>query len=280
LWKVRYYYNIVSLRDKVKLTLLAPGAAEPRVVEVRSEYKTRPQKITYRTEYRLFDNFYNEENDKHRYVDDGNVGIWRFPSFAFEPGDVSVIMSRFKGKDGIIIDLRGNGGGYVVTMEALTARFFDKDIKVAELVGRKKWDPSIAKTTGAKDMFKGKVIVLLDSESGSASEVFARVIQLEKRGIVLGDVSAGAVMQSLPFHGQLGTDSVVPYGASITNADLIMADGKSIEHIGVIPDELILPTAEDLAKQRDPVLARALELLGIKTSSDQAGKIFPGYFWK
>ena len=87
-------------------------------------------------------------------------------------------------------------------------------------------------------------------------------------------------MQSVRFNGQLGTDSVVLYGASITNADVVMADGKSLEHVGVIPDEIILPTGEDLLNDRDPVMARAFELLGVKVTPEVAGKAFPGYFWK
>ena len=280
LWKIRYYYNVISPRDRVKLTLLSPGGAAPRDVEVQSEKKTQSTKITFETYFKMYDGFYNEENDKHRFITVGNIMAWKFPSFEFDPAEVPSLMSRFKDSEALIIDLRGNGGGYVKTMERLTGHVFDKDIKVAELKGRKPMDPSIAKTAGGKDVYKGKIIVLLDSQSGSASEVFARVLQLEKRGQVLGDVSAGAVMQSRPFNGELGTDSVVFYGASITNADLIMADGKSLEHIGVIPDELILQTPEDVAAGRDPVLARAFEILGAKVTADSAGKMFPGYFWK
>ena len=279
LWKVQYYYNVVSMREKVKLTLLSPGDSEPHDVEVRSEIKAGPTKIDLGIFYRFFDNFHNEENDYQRFVKLGNVSAWKFPSFAFDPADVSSVVARFKESEGLIIDLRGNGGGYVKTMEAVTGQFFDKDVKVADMVGRKKMDPSIAKTAG-KDRLKAKVIVLVDSESGSASEIFARVIQLEKRGQVLGDVSAGAVMQSIRFNGELGTDSVVLYGASITDADVIMTDGKSLEHVGVIPDEIILPTGEDLLNDRDPVLARAFEMLGVKVSPEAAGKAFPGYFWK
>ena len=127
-----------------------------------------------------------------------------------------------------------------------------------------------------KDHFPGKLIVLIDSQSGSASEIFARLIQLEKRGVVLGDVSAGAVMQSLthPFKMIAGIDNEIHYHASITNADVVMSDGKSVEHVGVTPDELILPTADDLRNGRDPVLARALELAGVKMSPADAWKMF------
>ena len=74
---------------------------------------------------------------------------------------------------------------------------------------------------------------------------------------------------------KLGLDRVIFYGVSITKADVIMADGKSLEHVGVTPDELLLPEAADVAAGRDPVLARAITLAGGKVSPEEAGKLFP-----
>ena len=54
-----------------------------------------------------------------------------------------------------------------------------------------------------------------------------------------------------------------------------MSDGQSLERVGVTPDELLLPTAEDLAARRDIVLTRAVELAGGKIDPVKAGALFP-----
>jgi C-terminal processing protease CtpA/Prc len=94
----------------------------------------------------------------------------------------------------------------------------------------------------------------------------------------MGDRTQGAVMEARRYDERSGADTVVFYGASITEWDLIMSDGKSLEHVGVTPDELILPGADDLANKRDPVLAHAVQSLGVNLSSEEAGKAFP-YEW-
>lgn len=100
-------------------------------------------------------------------------------------------------------------------------------------------------------------------------------MQLEKRGTVMGDRSAGAVMEAEGFPFASGG---VDYGAQITIANLIMTDGKSLEHHGVMPDDLFFPQPEDLANGRDPVLAKAATELGAPMTAELAGKLFP-YEW-
>ena len=82
-------------------------------------------------------------------------------------------------------------------------------------------------------------------------------------------------MEARPYSESLGADTKIFYGFNITDADLIMADGKSLEHTGVTPDEIVLPTAKDLAAGRDPAMARAAELAGLPMDPVAAGKLFP-----
>ena len=153
---------------------------------------------------------------------------------------------------------------------------FGKGVKIADRIGRKENKPQVAK--GSHNPYAGKLIVLVDSRSASAAELFARLTQIEHRGEVLGDRTSGSVMEAKHYSERMGTDTVVFYGVSITDADLIMTDGKSLEHLGVTPDELILPMAADLAANRDPAMARAAELAGVNMNPADAGKIFP-YEW-
>ena len=60
--------------------------------------------------------------------------------------------------------------------------------------------------------------------------------------------------------------------------DMIMSDGKCVEHTRVTPDEMSLLTPADLVTGRDPVLAHAAQELGVGLTPEAAGKLFP-YEW-
>jgi C-terminal processing protease CtpA/Prc len=175
----------------------------------------------------------------------------------------------------LILDLRGNRGGYVKIEEYLVGHFFDHDVKIADIITRKKTETRTAKPVDEDRRFKGDLVVLIDSNSASASEVFSRVIQLEKRGKIVGDVSAGAVMTSygIPLSTIRGFSTLTLYGMNVTVADVIMSDGKRLEDIGVRPDHPVGPTAFALLNKNDPVLSFAAGLLGEKVTPEQAGKL-------
>jgi len=160
----------------------------------------------------------------------------------------------------------------------LLGGIFDKEIKIGDRVGRKEKKPEMSKAM--HNHFTGKLVVIINSNSASAAEIFARIVQLEKRGVVIGDRSSGSVMEARHYNEQMGSGdgTYIFYGVSVTESDLIMSDGKSLEHVGVVPDEIVLPSANDLGAGRDPVLSHAAELLGTKITPEDAGKAFP-YEW-
>jgi C-terminal processing protease CtpA/Prc len=217
-----------------------------------------------------------ERENRQRLTYFGNsLLIWKMPEFFMTDEAVDHLLKDARKYQTLVVDLRGNPGGLVKTLQRVVGDVIDHDVTIAQRTGRKSdLKPEIAKSRGT-GAFAGKVIVLIDSRSASAAELFARVIQIEHRGIVLGDHSSGSVMEARHYEFHQGADTQIFYGASITEADLIMGDGKSLEHTGVVPDEVILPSAADLAAGRDPVLARAATLAGVELDPVKAGQLFP-----
>ena len=182
---------------------------------------------------------------------------------------IDLAMAKTKRSKTLILDLRDNGGGSVEVLKRLIGYFFDKEIKIGDQKMRKETKPLVAKSQG--DGFKGDLIVLVNRSSASASEIFSCIIQMEKRGRILGDKTAGAVMESKFYEMDSGFGNNLYFGASVTMADLVMPDGKSLEKVGVTPDELVLPTGLDLAESKDPVLAYAAKLAGVELAPEKAG---------
>lgn len=203
--------------------------------------------------------------------------IMKLPGFLQPDLDAQEMIGRARKHSGLIVDLRGNPGGAESTLQDLLSGMFESDVKIADRVARGGTTPVMAKSNH-HNAFTGRLIVLVDSGSASAAELFARVIQIEKRGTVLGDRTSGSVMEAKYYTHRTGLNPVFFYGTSVADADLVMADGKSLEHAGVTPDETILPSAADLANDRDPAMARAAEMVGVTLGPEEAAKLFP-YEW-
>jgi C-terminal processing protease CtpA/Prc len=200
---------------------------------------------------------------------------WRLDSFDLQPEEIDSLMERVRKSRDFIIDLRGNGGGYTDTLNRLVGHFFDRKINLGTRVLRNKSKPEIVSSRGGSP-FKGRVVILVDSRSASASEHFARVMQLEKRAEIVGDRTMGALVTSRIF--QRSVNAYDPsYFLSITIEGVVLPDGKPIEGVGITPDELMLPSATDLASNRDPVLSHAAARLGYQISPEQAFETLEKY---
>jgi len=278
--QLTYYFWTLAPQQATQLVLRDP-AGQQREVLVAA--KTRQMKKVLDLTGQdagndIWQLIREEQNSDHivrqRYVELGDAMIWKMPEFVLNDSEVDHLFGIARKHKALVLDLRGDPGGYIDTLARMVGSVLEHDVKIADRKGRKELKPQLAKSRGG-NAFTGKLIVLVDSSSASAAELFARVVQLEHRGTVLGDHSSGSVMEAHHYPCSQGADTKVFYGFSITDADLIMADGNSLEHVGVTPDEIMLPTAQDLAAGRDPVLARAAELAGIPLEPVAAGKLFP-----
>ncbi len=276
LWKLKYMYQTLRPKTRLKVVIQKPDGQQQQL-EIAAQVTPGLAKLS------LADFIINELieeigdiNSYPRYVEvDKDVVVWKIPEFDLSEKAVDGLMKKVQGRKSLVLDLRGNPGGYVIALQRLAGYFFDKEVKIADLKRRKETKELKAKPRGKDRLFTGKLVVIVDSESGSAAEVFARLVQIEKRGTVIGDRTSGKVMRSRVYQHETGPlNKLVFFALSVTDADLIMSDGKSLEGMGVVPDEVLLPTPVDMATGRDPVMARAASLAGVTIEPEKAA-FFP-----
>lgn len=279
LHKIEYAFNALRPLSQLTVTLRDPQGQERKtVLEAAFRQRVHMRDLDANTiqNMQLDEEDWSREQAIRTVAYGKDLLIAKLPSFMFGPGEVDKLISASSKHKALILDLRQNPGGDVEVLKAVVGSLFDRDIKICDRVGRDSTKPMVAKSN--HHPFDGKLFVLIDSKSASASELLARVVQLEKRGIVIGDRSSGSVMEAKQYSYASGLDMLMFYGASITDANLIMADGQSLEHVGVTPDEVAIATPVDLASGRDTVLAHAAELAGVRITPEDAGRIFP-YEW-
>jgi carboxyl-terminal processing protease len=156
--------------------------------------------------------------------------------------DVKRLLTELKssGVDGVVIDLRHNGGGSLTEATELTALFIGGGpvVQIKDSGGR----VEVEKGEGGV-VYSGPLAVLVDRDSASASEIFAGAIQDYRRGIVLGEPTFGkGTVQTLVDLNRF-VDSDEDYGRlRLTMAQFFRVSGGSTQHRGVVPD-IVFPTA-------------------------------------
>ena len=186
-----------------------------------------------------------------------SIFFWRLPMFMDrESKSIDKVMERARKHAVLVLDLRGNPGGSLETLTNFVEHFVDHEVVVGDLHERVTTKKFIAKPR--KQIFNGRLLILVDSETGSAAEIFTRLMQIEKKAIVYGDRTAGAVLAAKFFQ----YDDQV--GASITVSDFVLPNGERLENVGVTPDVPVVPTAKYLMADTDPVLSYVLLKAGAR----------------
>lgn len=153
----------------------------------------------------------------------------RDPNFKSTTRDVLKLLIELEEEevDGVVIDLRNNGGGSLQEATTLTDLFIDKGPVVQ--IGRGD-DNNSTTESRFNAHYRGPLVVMINRLSASASEIFAGAIQDYKRGLIVGSQSFGkGTVQSL-------TPLEAPGDLKITESKFYRVSGDSTQHRGVIPD--------------------------------------------
>jgi carboxyl-terminal processing protease len=188
----------------------------------------------------------------------GEVGVIAFNFFLLEPilGEVQKAIEGFRksGAKAIVLDLRGNPGGFGGMAIPVAARLIASETSLGTIQFRDFANNLVAAPSLGQKPFGGKVLILTDEGSASTSEILAAGLQEAKRAVVVGESTVGAALGS--------TIEALPGGAvmQIPVAGFKTPKGVAIEGRGVQPDRRVLETRAALLAGHDPVLDEALEL--------------------
>ena len=211
--------EITLVRDKVKLE---EQAAKSSVLEIINDNK--PFRIGVIDVPKFYNDFEGQKNG------DGN--------YKSTTKDVKLILDSLKNKkvDGVIIDLRDDGGGSLQEAIDLTGLF----IKDGPVVQVKNSDGNIDVATDPDPgiVYDGPLAVLVNRFSASASEIFSAAIQDYGRGLIIGEQTYGkGTVQNLIDLNRLSSKKNKDLGqVKITIAKYYRINGGSTQHLGVVPD--------------------------------------------
>ncbi len=165
------------------------------------------------------------------------------PNYRSTTRDVRRLLDEMRGKiDGLVLDLRENGGGSLQEAVDLTGLFIAEG-PVVQVKNAGNNQPEVEKDGDPAQLYDGPLAVLVDHASASASEIFAGAIQDYGRGVVLGDPTFGkGTVQTLVDLNRL-TRAKEPQGqVKLTIAKFYRVSGSSTQHRGVRPD-ITIPSA-------------------------------------
>jgi carboxyl-terminal processing protease len=184
------------------------------------------------------------------------------PNYKSTTRDVLSLLKELQAEntiDGLVIDLRGNGGGSLDEANRLTGLFINEGPTVQVRSANDRVEVLV--DPDPKLVYNGPLVVLVDRLSASASEIFAGAIQDYGRGIIMGSQTfgKGTVQSVRPLnHGQL----------KITQAKFYRISGASTQHKGVVPD-ILMPALIDKSKVGEDSYDHALKWDSIKSAKFQ-----------
>ncbi len=241
---------IISVNDQPSLDWNADRTAKAVRGEVDTTVKLVVLRATEQKEFTLTrKTVTNPSVDSS--VSDG-IGLLTLTRFDNETGKLArAAAQRFKQQNvkGIVLDLRGNGGGYLTAAQEISGLWLNNKVVVTERAGDKVIDEL---RSGADAILAGiPTVVLVDGSSASASEIVAGALQDHNAATLVGEKT----------YGKGTVQKVLDLGAGtqlkVTVARWYTPKGKNITKEGISPNQQIELTPEDVDKGNDPQLQAA-----------------------
>jgi carboxyl-terminal processing protease len=165
-----------------------------------------------------------------------------------------------KGVKKVVVDLRGNPGGFITAAKEVASDFIGSGPVFWQEDAKGNLTPTNADPGGPATDPKIQVAVLIDRGSASASEIVAGALQDTKRATLVGETSYGkGTVQEWLELGEAG-------GVKLTIAKWLTPDKRWIHKVGLVPD-VPVEVPSDTPPGKDPVLDKALEVLGASSAS-------------
>ncbi len=199
---------------------------------------------------------------KYKILDD-NIGYIYYGSFSsgIGEGNINQVLDRLAICDGIILDVRDNGGGRLTNSDKLASHFFNEKTLVSYVLHKtgkghndfsKPYEIYVEPSNGVK--FQKKVAVLTNRSCYSAANDFVNAMRYAPNVVIIGDRTGGG--SGMPFSSELPNGWSVRFSAS----PFLDAEKKHIE-FGIDPDIKVDMTDEDMDKGVDTIIEKAREEL-------------------
>jgi len=184
----------------------------------------------------------------------GGIGYIKMTAWE-SPADIQFENALLEMHDapGLIIDLRGNGGGEAGIVFKLANSFFKNKVSLGKFVSRSGKITETFSNSHKGETYEGPVTILIDEGSASGSELFAGVMQEHGRAKIIGRESCGCLLVVQRLSKLYGGGQL-----SVSELDFKTPKGKRLEGDGVIPDQVVPLTRDDLLIGRDAALEVAL----------------------
>ncbi len=168
------------------------------------------------------------------------------PDFKSTTRDVKKLLEEFEeeGIDGLVVDLRGNGGGALTEAIKLTGLFIRQGpvVQVQDSGG----EVQVDRDPDPEIIYDGPLTVMVDHYSASASEIFAGAIQDYRRGLIVGEPTFGkGTVQNLTSLNRFARNEGDLGQLKVTIAQFFRVNGDSTQFRGVVPDVTWTTTDED-----------------------------------